>query len=81
MSEVEAQLSPLRSPQISSDNSKLSEARITVSEWNTGFFVFRRVKIVLGNEATTSQMQIPGSWIPWESETGAERSIPQTRRN
>lgn len=77
LSEVDAQLEPLRQEKSmqSSDGSRHIEA--TISEWNNGFFNPRGVQIstldvhaeaAAGEDAT----RMPGTWIPGEDETRQE---------
>jgi hypothetical protein len=76
MSEVSAQLDPLRQPLSSRSTESLSALSSTISEWNEGFFKPRGLHIVIsGAEPPASAEEsnhIPGAWIPYDHEILAE---------
>ncbi|TVY73397.1 hypothetical protein LSUE1_G006437, partial [Lachnellula suecica] len=69
MSEVDAQLDPLRQPLSPRSADYLSSAYSTVAEWNEGFFNPRGLHIIIAETelqavaADGEMMRMPGAWI------------------
>ena len=87
ISEVDAQLDPLRQPLSSRSTESLSAISATIAEWNEGFFKPRGVQIVTSDpepqaadDEETSRM--PGAWVPYDHEIlgGAPRNNSRGRR-
>jgi hypothetical protein len=87
ISEVDAQLSPLRQLLSSRSTESLSTISATISEWNEGFFKPRGVQIVISDPepqitADEETRQMPGAWVPYDHEIlgGAPRNNSRGRR-
>jgi hypothetical protein len=76
LSEVDAQLDPLRQPLSSRSTDSLAAISSTVSEWNEGFFKPRGLHIVVSEAepqvSAEESNHMPGAWIPYDHEILAE---------
>lgn len=71
LSQVDAQLDPLRQVHSPQSLDRMRRLEETISEWNEGFFMPRGVKIRLidsEREPDDGTLRMPGAWIPNEQD-------------
>ncbi|TVY24343.1 hypothetical protein LHYA1_G006369 [Lachnellula hyalina] len=87
ISEVDAQLDPLRIPLSPRSTESHSATFAMIAEWNDGFFKPRGIEIAINEPKTQvaadeETRQMPGAWVPYDHETpgGASRNRSGGRR-